>query len=267
MHRGDRCGQSGRGGDRSVGRLSLRRCLVLRPARADAFWLFGAEADQQSGLLRDCDATGDRADAGPRRRPGAVLRRVRLFGRGYDTLGQERSGQAPRQPDALCADRTPARARGRPASAAGRIHAACRTAFPRADRYGQPASARADDARRGAAAVPRSLRRRTAGGRHRRGAMGQPDCRPPWRTGGRLLPDRRWQPAGRRLDPRQPAQGRRHPGAAESQSRLRPRRVRRHTAVCWGYARVELETIRRGRSPGLRGSAAPCPTFSGRNPA
>ena len=47
---------------RPVRRLSLRSVLVLRPAGADPRAVRRPAPDQQSGLLRHRDATGDRAD-------------------------------------------------------------------------------------------------------------------------------------------------------------------------------------------------------------
>ncbi len=87
---------------------------------------------QQPRLLRDRDAARDRAAQESAGRTAGVLRRFRLFGRRHDAVRPQRSGEAPRQPDAVLADRPRARARsGASSGRAGRIHAARRAAFPR----------------------------------------------------------------------------------------------------------------------------------------
>ena len=100
-------------------------------------------------------------------RPGAVLRRVRLFRRRHHALGQERSGQAARQPDAVRADRPRARARGhapaRPCrSSSCRMSRRISAASPSPPTCTCAQPLQRDEVRR---ALPRALRRRAAGAR------------------------------------------------------------------------------------------------------
>ena len=88
----------------------LYRAQVSRPA-----------PHQQSRLLRDGDAAGDRAAEGSAGRAAGVFRRVRLFRRRHDAVGQERSGKAARQPDSVLAGRSHC------TSAKSRAISACRS--------------------------------------------------------------------------------------------------------------------------------------------
>ena len=93
----------------------LTRDHVARPA-----------PDQQPGLLRHRHAAVDRAAEGPAGGAAGVLRRVRLFRCRHHAVGQERPGQAARQPDAVCAHRAHAREGSQRAISACRWNS-CRT--------------------------------------------------------------------------------------------------------------------------------------------
>ena len=92
--RGDRRGQVRYGDRRPVGRLPLRRQLVLRTAGTLSRQLSRAAPHQQSGLLCDGDAAGDRADAGsrsPRRRRASASRAIPAPARRHRTRTIRRS--------------------------------------------------------------------------------------------------------------------------------------------------------------------------------
>ena len=225
-----RCGRCRSGHRRSLCRLSLRCRLALRLAGTDPRAGDAEQAHRQSGLLRDRDAAGDRADARRTRRRGAMLRCFRLQRRRDDAIGQERSRTAARQPDAVRIDRPRARARSRAAARPRhRVHAACRPAFPRADDHREPASVAPVRARRSEIALSRKLRQRATGARARRGAVGQRHPGQAPRRDRWIRAVGGWSAPGRRRDARQPAQGRSDAGSAEPQPLVRIRRICGHS--------------------------------------
>ena len=219
LRRGVRQGRRRPGHRRSVGRLPLRSTLVLRPARADPRQVARPAPDQQPRLLCHRDAAVDRAAEGPAGGAAGVLRRVRLFRCGHHAVGQERSGQAARQPDAVCAHRPHAREGSLPSSWACRWNS-CRTW------------------RRIFAASPSpptstwrgKMTREDVVARFRHAYEGEPLVHvvdeAPWvsaiagtasRRDRRLHAVGRWQARGAGRHHRQPAQGRGDPGDAEHQ--------------------------------------------------